>query len=247
MSTRFEQSFAYVGAGTDVSPIRVFDSLRGRASRTPGFFVFIDSKPFTEWPMIYSRQELQGEQRSDEFARELLFLANALGFRIVPGESSVDLCSKDPFVICMVRLSDNSRLHYYFSTRYPNDLVDRPSDLCMSKLARDLSACSTLILSGYDPHKCILDSLCKDRPLRIWAMEHMCYGRDQVDPDRIGESLVEAMHENTSGRVDSIEFIRQCYEKTHVRSLSELCDFVRLSESAVSNHTVHGGLSDWTL
>lgn len=219
MSTR---TFAYIGAGTHMTPIRVFDAIcRRESTMRSGVFVFVDSRPCTEFPSVENREEQSSTVRSDYFVQEVERKASNLGFQL--DVESSDRYSVNPFMRRFVR-EDGSVLKYYFSTFFPEDIERRQNSPCISSnLVHDLSLSSTLIFSGFDPHRSILDLMSKESPVRIWAFENTCFARCEVEPDKRSTSLLEALHEPSFiDRVDSIEFIRKCYDTHHVRSIAEL-------------------------
>ncbi len=152
----------YVGAGIDIVPVIVFTNITD--------FVYIDSKPFSEFGSLSythtsGRETLEKSKRSDNLFSRPSFLTDLVSVMKQNNFSTVDHLENEH-----MRFSNgNQTVTYYYSCAFP-EYVEEP-------LIRDLCNCDTLILCGHDPHIDIFNYI-KKQPVII-GTSHTSYEDDE--------------------------------------------------------------------
>jgi hypothetical protein len=117
----------YIGAGTDCIPLLMLDDIQE--------FIYIDCQPQTE----YGTMEYEsGRFYRPAFLPELCHILQALHFEPVKRSSSY----------FEYKSATGQVLKYYLSTAFP--------EMLNAEIKAEIESSDALILSGFDPHKCIL-------------------------------------------------------------------------------------------
>lgn len=117
----------YIGAGTDCIPLLMLNDIQE--------FIYIDSQPQTE----YGTMEYEsGHFYRPAFLPELCHILQSLEFEPVKRSSSY----------FEYKSATRQVLKYYLSTAFP--------EMLNAEIKAHLESSDALILSGFDPHKCIL-------------------------------------------------------------------------------------------
>ena len=203
---------AYIGAGTDTTPIKVL--------LQQSFFVYLDSLPTTQHPFIL--QESPGNnnlQFSNWFYDEFEHKMCKIGWS--RKDKPVD--TSHPFLI---RFTNNETdpnkqriLHYYINTPFPFPLQ---KNSIVRRAKEDLQMCNTLVVAGFIPHKSILQWLTSQSTIDLVLFQNTCYGAD-LDEEEY-DTLVQALHrgeQDISTRIGSIQHVTKVY---NIRSCASIRD-----------------------
>ena len=117
----------YIGAGLDILPIIVCSNIKQ--------FIYIDSLPKSEYGTFWYNTE-QGYDK--QFLDRLMLIMSNNNFR----------CIKQSKTIYEFENGDRN-LKYFINTAFPDHIT--------GEIAEYIRSCNTLILSGFCPHKVILE------------------------------------------------------------------------------------------
>lgn len=160
----------YIGAGTDTFPLE--------AMKDVNHFIFIDSLPRTEQPLTLTQTPSKIMHNFESaFVGKVHAKMIKRGFYPVINQ-------------CQYPSNVNTRQHMPYCIRYETDECDRvcdyyfntcfPVDIDMhAGLRQQLSDCNTIIIAGHDPHRSLLDMVCK--PFIVCCFDGTYYGREVLD------------------------------------------------------------------
>jgi len=193
-------SAVYIGAGTDVRPIRGLAHIDE--------FIYVDALPHTEFPGVDDPRLLRSDESGYAFMGDFMRKMDALGFDWV----SPDDVPRRPTCTTFWRKSPACTVHYFWSTPFgPNWAGQLPAELRSA-----LASCHTLIIGGYHPHACLLDYL--PRPLNWVIMEDTCVSPSNSEE---GQTVIDRAHEDP--RVyDTLVHLKKAYV---LKPCSNLKDF----------------------
>jgi hypothetical protein len=158
------QKAVYIGAGTDIVPVLLFDTIDE--------YIYIDSQPFSEFgteTYIVKTNTAKHVSRDERFFNDFSrgnFMENLIDvmkqnyFRIVE--------KNDDFLLFK---NNKKTIKYYYSCAFPEYITEEMKD--------ELKDCNVLILVGHDPHKDILKYI--KLPTTIIASNNTVYRPDSTD------------------------------------------------------------------
>jgi hypothetical protein len=188
----------YIGAGTDCIPLLLLETIKE--------FIYIDSQPQSEFGTM--------EYESGRFYRHL-FLSqldsslHAIGFEPV---------KRQPLYLEYMSKSGQV-LNYYINTPFPAMLT--------KDIKTHLESSDTLILSGFDPHKSILNLMpilktiyCNDRTVYV----HDAYADEAEKEASVFYELVQnsANYSYTYKRIKQLEYHEYWNYKSITRETASL-------------------------
>lgn len=195
MSTQCKVA-VYIGAGLDVRPIRAMKNI--------DTFVYIDSRPATEFPG-YSNQF---DKRffydfHDKLGREGFEFDNDMYAKF-----KKNIFDGKPDV--MVYTQGSVMLKYYMNTAFPNQSYTRD-------LVDDFASADTLIIAGHHPHKSIIDLM--KTPIDVICWEGTWYGPDEYEDNK--DSVVRTLYNDMSS-VRSIQYYQKQYVATPYKHIADV-------------------------
>lgn len=158
------QKAVYIGAGTDIVPVLLFDTIDE--------YICIDSQPFSEFgtqTYIVNTNTAKHVSRDERFFNDFSrrnFMENLINvmkqnyFRMVE--------KNDDFLLFK---NNKKTIKYYYSCAFPEYVTKEMKD--------ELKDCNVLILVGHDPHKDILKYI--KLPTTIIASNNTVYRPDPTD------------------------------------------------------------------
>ena len=184
----------YVGAGTDISIIRIFPGIR--------HFILMDTLPRSEFDTLTQHEPTITPYRRS-FLPELFQACAHYGFELIashayperhqwhPEQKKAYLTSKDPLLyyypthLTFRHTSKDRTLHYYISTNLSHPLIREWDHLRMV-----LQRITHVYVCGHFPHRDLLSYL--PHPL-LWYTVHRCFY--DTDSDKIEYTILEALLE----------------------------------------------------
>jgi len=158
------QKAIYIGAGIDIVPVLLFDTIDE--------YIYIDSQPFSEFgtqTYIVKTNTAKHVSRDERFFNDFSrgnFMENLINvmkqnyFRIVE--------KNDDFLLFK---NNKKTIKYYYSCAFPEYITKEMKD--------ELTDCNVLILVGHDPHKDILKYI--KLPTTIITSNNTVYRPDPTD------------------------------------------------------------------
>jgi hypothetical protein len=173
------QKAIYIGAGIDIVPVLLFDTIDE--------YIYIDSQPFSEFgtqTYIIKTNTAKHVSRDERFFNDFSrgnFMENLINvmkqnyFRMVE--------KNDDFLLFK---NDKKTIKYYYSCAFPEHITEEMKD--------ELKDCNVLILIGHDPHKNILKYI--KLPTTIIASDNTVYRSPLEEDDDYEKSTFKTLNEN---------------------------------------------------
>jgi len=173
------QKAVYIGAGIDIIPILLFDTINE--------YIYIDSQPFSEHGthtyiaetdtikyIPYRDKRFINDFSRNYFMGNLINVMKQNYFRLVE--------KNDDFLLFK---NNKKTIKYYYSCAFPEYITKEMKD--------ELKDCNVLILVGHDPHKDILKYI--KLPTTIITSNNTVYRPDPTD-ENYDRSTFRILNEN---------------------------------------------------
>ncbi len=217
----------YIGTGEHFQPVNDFPNVKE--------FVFVDSQPYTEF---YSVQRNYCKQLyRNNFVQDLVSTAKLYGFDMVSETildetffwSNLELKQKicyslfprlvpkyvNPTLLKFVNTQTNQLVKYYVSTPCPQHPI--------SELELDIKSSDGIILSGFFPHKSILN-LFPDKKISLIGYSGTYFLKEEyLDPDD-SNNLMQFLHSNhglTSRHFSNYLYVKDCINEFRSKNFTE--------------------------
>ncbi len=194
----------YFGAGTHLQPVLDFISVKE--------FVFVDSQPYTEFyrsGYIYDKQFYR-----TNFVKELNSKAKLYGFELTEEKvldptffwSTLSSVQKacyclfpklipqyaNPTMLKFINPQTSQTIKYYVSNPFPYSKSN--------ELIEDIKYSDGLIISGYHPHKSVLNYW-SDKKIKFIGYSNTWFGKEELDDL---ESIIQFLHNKTIEGIDEL-------------------------------------------
>ncbi len=218
----------YIGTGEHFQPVNDFPNVKE--------FIFVDSQPYTEFYSV-QKNYFKGFYRKN-FVENLISTAKLYGFDIVSETildetffwSNLELKQKicyslfprlipkhvNPTLLKFVNKEKNQIVKYYVSTPCPQYPI--------SELEYDIKSSDGIILSGFFPHKSILN-LFPDKKISFigYSATYFLKDEEQLDPD-VSNNLMQFLHSNhtfTSKHFTNYLYVKDCIDEFRSKNFTE--------------------------
>jgi hypothetical protein len=172
------QKAVYIGAGIDIVPVLLFDTIDE--------YIYIDSQPFSEFgtqTYIVKTNTAKHVSRDERFFNDFSrgnFMENLIN--VMKQNYFIMVEKNDDFLLFK---NNKKTIKYYYSCAFPEYITKEMKD--------ELKDCNVLILVGHDPHKDILKYI--KLPTTIIASNNTVYRPDSID-ENYDRSTFRILNEN---------------------------------------------------